>query len=171
MVIKGLIKGIPKNLPDLLEPCPIFLLTTATKIPIGPTIDVSKFSHGFMLQRNFKFFIVEIICGFISTFLHICYDAPYPFWFFFRSKRPPLDIFKFLVATLSNQYNKVTFIRLDEYSALSRSSEPMRTCHNMIIIFQNIGEDYSSLNGESIIRNKTLYNITIYLLLKLIHRK
>ena len=46
-------KGSLKNLPDLEEPFPICLLTRATKIPIGPTIDVSKFSSGLMLKTDF----------------------------------------------------------------------------------------------------------------------
>ena len=37
-------KGLPTNIPDFDEPCHIFLLTKATKIPIYLTIYVSKFS-------------------------------------------------------------------------------------------------------------------------------
>ena len=69
---KVLVKGLPANLPNLEDPLPIFLLTKLTNIPRGPTIDVSKFSRGFMLQMYFAFFIVEIICGFTSTFVAIC---------------------------------------------------------------------------------------------------
>ena len=36
----------------------MFVSTKATKFPRGPTIDVSKFSPGFMLQMDFSFFNV-----------------------------------------------------------------------------------------------------------------
>ena len=62
-------EGLPENLPELEEPCPIFLLTKATEITRGPTIDVSKFSPCFMIQMEFNFFNIEIVCGFNSTFV------------------------------------------------------------------------------------------------------
>ena len=58
---KGLVDGIPKNLPDLEEPCPICVLIKATKINIVPTIDVSECFDGFMLQMDFAFFNIESI--------------------------------------------------------------------------------------------------------------
>ena len=64
-------RGLTENLPELEESCPICILTKATKIPRGPTIDVSKFAPGFMLQMDFSFFNAESICGFTSTFVAI----------------------------------------------------------------------------------------------------
>ena len=55
----------------------------------------------------------------------------------------PLDIIKFLVATLRNQDNKVALIQVDECGALPRSSELIKICHNMNIIVQNTCEDAS----------------------------
>ena len=60
----------------------------------------------------------------------------------------PLEILKFIFNTLSNQYNKFAFIRVDEYGALARYSESMKTCHNMNIIVQNAGGDTYSLNDK-----------------------
>ena len=54
-------EGILENITELEEPFPICLLTKATKIPRGPTTDVSKFATGFMLQIYFSFFNVESI--------------------------------------------------------------------------------------------------------------
>ena len=71
MAKNGLMEGLPENLPELEEPCPICLLNKATKIPRGPTTDVSKFASGFMLQMDFSFFNVESIHGFTSTFVDI----------------------------------------------------------------------------------------------------
>ena len=55
MSIKGLMKGLPKNIPDLEDACPICLLTKATEIPIGWTIDVSKFTLGSYIKCIFHF--------------------------------------------------------------------------------------------------------------------
>ena len=49
MARKGLMSGLPENLPELEEPCPICILTKANKISRGPTTNVSKFAPGFML--------------------------------------------------------------------------------------------------------------------------
>ena len=72
----------------------------------------------------------------------------YNFGFPSRRKFPSLDIIKFIVTTLRNQDKKVAFIRVDEYASLARSSEFMRTCHNMNIIGQTTGEYAYSLNGK-----------------------
>ena len=56
---KILMEGLPENIPELEEPWPIFLLTKATKTPIGPTTDVSNPPPGFMLQTYFAFFMLK----------------------------------------------------------------------------------------------------------------
>ena len=106
MARKGLLEGLPENLPELEEPCPICLSTNATKITRGPTTDVSKFTPGFMLQMDLAFFNVESIRGFTSTFVAICSSTSYPIGFPSRIKRPLLDILKFLVTTLRYQDKK-----------------------------------------------------------------
>ena len=156
MARKGLMEGLPDNLPELEEPCHICLLTKATKITRGPTTDVSKFSPGFMLQMDFAFFNVESIRGFTSTFVAICSATAHPFGFPPRSKRTPLDTLKCFVTTLINKDKKVAFIIVDEYGALARSSEFMRTRHDMNIIVQTTGGYASSINGKSEIPNKIL---------------
>ena len=60
---------------------------------------------------------------------------------------------------------------MDEYGALARSSEFMRTCYNMNIIVQTTGEYSSSLNGKRKIPDKTPDNITRSLLMNSIHKK
>ena len=75
MTVKLLMKVIPNNLPDLEESCPIFLQTKATKITRGPTIDISNFAPGFMIQIYFSFFNVVSIRGFTSNLVAICYDT------------------------------------------------------------------------------------------------
>ena len=87
-------------------------------------------------------------------------------WIPIQKKRPPLDILKFIVTTLRNQDKKVSFIKFYSDGALARSSEFMKTCHNMNIIVQTTCGDSSSINGKSKIPNKTLANIMRALLLK-----
>ena len=71
MARKGLTEGLPENLPELKEPCPICLLTKVTKISRGPTTDVSNFAPEFMLQMDFAFLNFESIHGFTSIFVAI----------------------------------------------------------------------------------------------------
>ena len=108
----------------------------------------------------FSFFNVESIRGFTSSFVAIYSDTPYPFEFPYRSKRPPLDILKFLVTQLSNQGKKIVFIRVDEDGSMEGSYEFMIIFHNVIIIVQTVGGYAYSINGKSEISNKTLDNIT-----------
>ena len=121
MAIKVLIGGIPKNLPDLEEACLIFILTKAIKPPRGPTIDVSKFTPGFMLQMDFVFFNDESIRGFTSNFVALCSATSYPFGFPSRRELPPLDILKFLVTTLSNYDNSTGLMNMENYQDLRNS--------------------------------------------------
>ena len=106
-------EDLPENLPDLEEPCTIFMFTKATRISRGPTTDVSKFAPGFMLQMDFSFFDVKSIRGLTSTFVAIFSANSYPFGFPSRSRLPPLGIIKFLVTTLRNQDKKVSLILVD----------------------------------------------------------
>ena len=117
-------------------------------ISIGPTINVSKLPPGFMLIMDFLLFNVDSIRSCTSTFVDICSATSHPFGFPFRSKFTTLDILILLVTTLRNQDDKVAFIQVDEYRALERYSEVMRTCHNMNIIFQTTGGDEFSINGK-----------------------
>ena len=124
-----------------------------------------------MLQMYFSFFNVEIIREFTSNFVALCSATSYPFVFPSRIKLPPLDIIKSLVDTFSNQDKKVVSITVDEDGEISRSSESVKTCHNMNIIVKTTGVDAYSLNGNSDISNNTLSNITIALLLNSSHKK
>ena len=124
-----------------------------------------------MLQMDFALSNVEIICVFTSIFVAICSTTSYPFGFTSIIKRSSLEILKFLGATLRNQDNKVTFIRADVDVSLARSSEFMKTCHNMNIIVQTIDGDAFSINGKSEIQNKTFANITRGLILDSSHKK
>ena len=117
-----------------------------------------------------RFFNVEIIHGFTSTFVSIFSANSYPFGFPYRIKRPPLDILKYIFTSLSNQDKKLVFIPVNEDVALARSSELIKTCHNMNIIVQTTGGDASSLNGKIESPNKTLANITRALKLNSSHK-
>ena len=72
MVVKGIMKGLPENISDLEETCPICLLTKATKIPRVMKNDVSKFAPGLMIQIYCVYFNVGSIHEFTSSFLAVC---------------------------------------------------------------------------------------------------
>ena len=59
---------------------------------------------------------------------------------------------------------KFVCIQVDEYGELVRSSESMKTCHNMNIIVQTTGWNASSLNGKIESPNNTFANTTRALL-------
>ena len=171
MSIKVLVYSLPKipltcNIPALFLYWPRQL-----KLPEVQPLTNSQFPPRFMLQMYFTFFNVEIICGFSLSFVYIYSATSYPFIFPSIIKRLPLEILKFLGATLRNQDNKVTFIRADVDVSLARSSEFMKTCHNINIIVENTVGDSYSLNGKIEMPNKTIYNITSALLLNSTHKK
>ena len=116
-------------------------MTKSNKIPRVPSNDVSKFAPGFMLQMDFSFFNVVSIHGFTSNFVAICSDNSYPFGFPSIRKHLTLETLKFLVATLGNMDNKVSFIRVDEDGELSRSYEFIKICDKMNITLQTTGGD------------------------------
>ena len=108
---------------------------------------------------DFSLFNVESTRGFASTFVDIYYDTSHPFRFPSIRKLPPPDILKLTVTTFINQYNKVSFIQVDEYGALAIYSEFMKTCHNMNIIVQTTGGYAFSIHGKNRIPNNTLDNL------------
>ena len=56
---KKLMEGLPKNLLDLEDSLPICLLTKSTNITRVPTIYVSKFVPGLMIQMDFSFSMLK----------------------------------------------------------------------------------------------------------------
>ena len=94
-----------------------------------------------MLKIGFAFFNVESIHGFTAIVLAKLSATLRLFVLPSRNKLPPIYILKCIVTTLIDRYKKLSFIRVDEDVALARSSELMRTCHNVNIIFQTTGGD------------------------------
>ena len=164
-------KGLPTNIPDLEEPWYIFLLNKSIITLIVPIMDVSKCFSGFMLQIDLSFFDTESTRGFTSNSVAICSDNSYPFRFPSRKIHPPLYILILLVVTFRNEDKKCTFIQMDEDGELERSSDIMKTCHNMNIIVQTTGGYASSLNVKRKIPNKILDHKTRVLLMNSSHKK
>ena len=71
---------------------------------------------------------------------------------------------------MRNQDKKLAFIRVDEDGALARSSEFMKTYHNINIIVHTTGGDASYINVKSGSPNKTLDNIMRVLILNKVTR-
>ena len=66
---------------------------------------------------------------------------------------------------MRKQDHKVALIQVEEGGALEKSSEFMRTCHDMNIIVQTTDGYAYSINSKMESPNKTLYNITRELIL------
>ena len=73
-------EGLAKHIPELEDPCPICLLTKATKISRGLTTDVLKFAPGSMLQMDFSFLMLKASVG-----------LPQLLWLFALLLRTPMD--------------------------------------------------------------------------------
>ena len=82
MAIKGLMEGLPTNLPDLEQPCHICLLTKATKIPRGtpfmyqnlPLDSCSKWILSFSMLKasvDLPRLFVYMLCSFIHLWIFI----------------------------------------------------------------------------------------------------
>ena len=168
---KFIMKGLPKNLPDLEEPWPIRLFTKATKIPIGPNNNVSNIVPVFMLQMNITFFNVESISGFTSNFVSIWSATSQPFCFLSIIKTLLIYIIKFKVNTLRKKDNKFAFVWVYKYVSQKLYLEFMRAWHNMNIIVQTTGRDSYYHDVKSWTSNKILSNITRVLMVSFICNK
>ena len=99
----------------------------------------------------------------------LCYFTP--LWIYTQQKIPTSLHPQLFFTTLRNQYKKVSFTWVDEYVALERSSEFIKTCHDINTIVQNTGGYASSINVKSESPNNTLVNIKRDLLMKSSHKK
>ena len=81
MTRKGLMEGIPKNIPDMEKPCDICILTKATNITIGLTIDVLKNPLGSCLKCIFRY-----------SALKSSVDLPQILWLYALLLHTPLDL-------------------------------------------------------------------------------
>ena len=164
-------EGSHNNYSWLLRTWTIFLLDEATGNSIGPTIDVSKLSPGFILHFDFLFFNVDSIDWFNLTFVAIWSDTLYLFGFTSIIKLMPLDIIIFLFNALRNQDKKI-------HSIKCINIEHWKYLLNLwghVITWKSLFKLQVRMNLHPMrkidIPNKTLDNITSFLLLKLIHKK
>ena len=81
MARKGLMEGLPENIPESEYPCPICFTTKATKKPRGTTTDLSNPPPGFMLQTDFAF-----------SMLKSSVDLPRILWLYALILHTPLDL-------------------------------------------------------------------------------
>ena len=88
-----------------------------------------------------------------------------------RRKILPLAILKFLVTKLSNQDNKVSFIGVDKYEELPKSSACMWPCNRVNITIERKAGYVSSLNGRIKRPNITLANTKRSIMMKSSNKK
>jgi hypothetical protein len=83
----------------------------------------------------------------------------YPFGFPTRSKRPPINIFRWFISVLRSMGKKPVFIRVDEGGELARSRDFCFLLQELGLILQTTGGYASSLNGKSEITHRLTKNM------------
>ena len=91
-------------------------------------------------------------CGYM-----LCYFTPLWIYIHKQTSTPWHPIF--FVTTLRNQYKKVAFIQMDEYLALTRYSELMKTCHNMNRLLIDRSDSLPILENHSWTQNPLKHDI------------
>ena len=152
---QGIVKGIPKNLPDLKYQCPICKICKGTRIPRGGPVDHTQLPKGARIHADFIIFNTESCRQFKSALLITEATTRMKWAFTTRSRNVPVQQFRFLVNHLRQQGYSVNELRVDEDGALARSTNFMKLCHEELnMAVQSTGGYNSENNGlvESPIR-------------------
>ena len=92
----GIIKGLPKKIPQLHAKCPLCTVTKGTAMPQNPS-DATKPPVGSRFYTDFAFFNVKSVRGFTCALLFVDSTSCHPFGFPSRSKQPPIDALRWIV--------------------------------------------------------------------------
>ena len=147
-VTKGNVKGLPKKIPKLLFDCPICKIASAPRVPRGGLVDHTEMRKGVCIHADFLIFNTVSVRKFVSAFLvkesttRRCWGFPT------RSRRPPIEIMRFVVNHLRRQGYPVNILRVDEDGALCKSSNFMKVCvEELEMVVQGTGGYNSENNG------------------------
>lgn len=151
----GAMLHLPK-ISDLKYTCPICTLVKAPKVSTKPSAPRRDLTPGQMLYMDFCFYRTASIRGFTAYLSVTCYVTGHSFVFPTRSKRPPLDIIKWLIEVLKRQGYVVIIVRFDEGGELARSSEVCTLITEMNIVMESTGSYSSDLLGKDERQHRTL---------------
>ena len=156
-------KGIIKNLPPITKATPIQChicnKCNIKRIPRGPT-DTTNPPPFSVLHIDFMFYSTTSIRNFTAAFTIVDRGTSYPYIFPTTSKRPPIDIMRFLLTVLNRQGHEVHSIRADEDGALAGSAEFCTLLQNQFkIILQTTNGYESTINGKVERIHQTYHNM------------
>ena len=150
----GAMLHLPK-IRDLKYCCPICAIVKAPKTSTQPAAPRRKLTPGQMLYMDFCFYRTTSVRGFTSYLSVTCYLTAYSFVIPTRSKRPPLDITKWLIEVLKRQGYVVIIVRFDEGGELARSTEVCSLLTNLNIVMESTGGYSSELLGKDERQHRT----------------
>ena len=104
---------------------------------------------------DFCFYRTTSIRGFTSYLSVTYYITGYSFVIPTRSKRPPLDIIKWLIQVLQRQGYVVIIVRFDEGGELARSTEVCSLLTDLNIVMESSGGYSSDLLGKDERQHRT----------------
>lgn len=150
------IDGLPVNIPQLTETCPICIATKSNHHPRKQPRDYTLLKPGQQMHMDFYFVPVVSIRGNIAMLCIKCAHTKKAWCFPCPNKRTPLDIVSFFIRFLEKDGIYILEIRVDEDGALANSTEFCKMLHVNGIALQTTGGYSSDLNGNVEILNKTL---------------
>ena len=90
------------------------IFPTLKLLYLSASIDVYNFPPVLIIQMDFNFLGVDVICGLMPTLLATSYRTYYPFGIPARSKWRTLEILHFLVNVLQKRGKQLSYIIVDK---------------------------------------------------------
>ena len=153
---RGLIDGLPSRIPKLNDDCPICLAAKATHHPRKPPADYTLLGPGQQLHADWCFLGVSSVRGHTSIFCIKCANTHKVWCIPCTTKRPPLEIVRFIYNFLAHQNIFILQLRVDEDGSLAKSSDFCQLLFQLGITLQTTGGYSSDLNGNVEILNKSV---------------
>ena len=151
----GSMLHLPK-IKDLRYDCPICAVIKAPKVSANSSAPKRNLTPGQMLYMDFCFYRTVSIRGYTAYLSVTCFVTGYSFVFPTRSKRPPLDIIRWLIETLKRQGYIVIIVRFDEGGELARSTEVCALLAELNIVMESTGGYSSDLLGKDERQHRTI---------------
>ena len=156
MARRQLLVGLPRQLLAPDTPCIICLQAKARTLPHGHTVPTEHLRPGQRLHMDFSFVNVISYRGFGSFLSTICAKTRKLFVIATRSKRPPLELCRYLYMILSRVNRQPHEIRVDRGGELAKSSEFVEFWFNLGVVVNDTGGHASFLNGKVERPNQTI---------------
>ena len=142
------IKGLPKNIANLIYDCPICRIASAPKLPRGSLKDTTELRKGSRFHADWIIMNTLSCRQFRTAFLITEARTRRKFGFVTRSRSAPIEIMKYFVGHMRRLGYTVDELRVDEDGSLARSANFMKVCTKELnIVVQSTGGYNSENNG------------------------